>query len=65
MSGRAPRHRDPDHPGAPRIVVDPNVWISAAISVRPGPPDALLALAADAEALLLVSDHLLWELGGS
>jgi putative PIN family toxin of toxin-antitoxin system len=52
----------PDLPGVPRLVVDPNVWVSAAITRRPGPADTLLGLATDAEVVLLVSGHLLDEL---
>lgn len=54
----------PERPGVPRLVVDPGVWVSAAITANPGPADMLLSMATDDEVVLLVSPKLLSELQG-
>ena len=51
----------PDLPGAPRLVVDPGVFVSAAIS-GVGPPDRLLWLVMEQRVVLVVSPLLLDEL---
>jgi putative PIN family toxin of toxin-antitoxin system len=50
----------PDHPGAPRLVVDAGVYVSAAITGQ-GPPVQLLEAAVEGRAVLIVSPLLLGE----
>ena len=49
-------------PSPPLLVVDPNIWVSAAITGGRGAPGLLLEAAAEGSVTVVVSPHLLSEL---